>query len=166
MSERTKDPKWTGAYAGGNVRQPVSGDCSCGLPAVIRLKGEGPPLCMTCYMRGYARIRGKNWKRASREYAGKLKEGKPCTDCGGTFHIAAMEWDHVPGRGPKLFELGRGDHSLAKVQAEIAKCDLVCANCHRVRTWDRRRVQGVAPAEDWLPVAGGDGDAIAAEVLF
>ena len=156
----------TGAYAAGNMRQPVSGDCECGRPAVTRLKGDGPPLCMKCYMRGYARLRGKNWKRASREYQILAKAGKSCMDCGGYFPPCAMEWDHVLDRGPKLFELAAGDHSLAKVQAEIAKCDLVCANCHRVRTWDRRRRQGVAPAEDSLPVAGGDGDAIAAEVLF
>src|SRR3970282_1471114 len=26
-----------------------------------------------------------------------LKEGTPCSDCGGVFHHAAMQWDHLPG---------------------------------------------------------------------
>lgn len=56
------------------------------------------------------------------------------------FHHAAMQWDHRPGT-VKCFELA----SVAKryltreqVLAEIAKCELVCANCHAVRTYNRR----------------------------
>jgi len=26
-----------------------------------------------------------------------LKDGQSCADCGGVFHHAAMEWDHLPG---------------------------------------------------------------------
>jgi hypothetical protein len=49
-----------------------------------------------------------------------------------------MHFDHVPGRGPKLFNLGSGDYSIKTVQAEIEKCDIVCANCHAIRTWISR----------------------------
>src|SRR4051794_24933960 len=72
-----------------------------------------------------------------------LKEGKPCADCGGTFHPAAMQWDHRPGT-QKVADLGRlrSTTSKRRVLEEIAKCDLVCANCHAVRTFLRQR--GVA----------------------
>lgn len=67
-----------------------------------------------------------------------LKNG-PCRDCGQEFPPEAMDFDHVPGRGGKLGGVGtRG--TLAKIIAEARKCDLVCANCHRVRT--RRRALG------------------------
>jgi hypothetical protein len=73
----------------------------------------------------------------------ELKSGKPCTDCGGIFHPAAMQWDHLPGTDKRadVGELARKD-CRATVLAEIAKCELVCANCHAVRTFNRRR--GVA----------------------
>lgn len=60
----------------------------------------------------------------------------PCTDCGGRFHPVAMDFDH---RDPieKLFVISKGPKKLELVLAEIAKCDLVCANCHRVRTWTK-----------------------------
>lgn len=51
-----------------------------------------------------------------------------------------MEFDHVPERGPKLFNVGgsRSGVSHIKMLAELAKCDVVCPNCHRRRTNERR----------------------------
>lgn len=66
------------------------------------------------------------------------KASRPCKDCGNKFHPEVMEFDHV--RGEKLFQLSdavRGK-SLRDIATEIAKCDLVCANCHRIRTFSRR----------------------------
>lgn len=67
-----------------------------------------------------------------------IKENGRCADCGGRFPAIVMEFDHVRGR--KKFTVSNRVHGhtgLAPVLAEIAKCDLVCANCHRVRTWKR-----------------------------
>src|SRR6266536_537939 len=56
-----------------------------------------------------------------------LKTGRPCSDCGGVFHHAAMTWDHLPGRS-KLVEVStlvrRNNRTL--ILEEIAKCELVC----------------------------------------
>jgi hypothetical protein len=68
---------------------------------------------------------------------------KPCADCGGTFHPVAMDFDHV--RGEKLNEVStllRTGSSLETLKAEIAKCDVVCSNCHRVRTFTRKGDHG------------------------
>lgn len=72
-----------------------------------------------------------------------LKKDKPCSDCERVFHPAAMQWDHRPGT-VKLADVGEllGKNNRQRVLDEIAKCDLVCANCHAVRTYLRRR--GVA----------------------
>ena len=65
-----------------------------------------------------------------------LKE-KPCTDCGSTFPVVAMDFDHVRGeKVSSITEMWAG-YSWSEVEAEIAKCELVCANCHRVRTHQR-----------------------------
>ena len=58
----------------------------------------------------------------------------PCADCGRRFEPYQMDFDH---RDPatKLFNLMTGRASLMsdeKLLAEVAKCDIVCANCHRM----------------------------------
>lgn len=60
-----------------------------------------------------------------------LKEGRPCSICGGQFHFAALEWHHRD-RSEKAFAIGDAcrTHGWDRIVAEIAKCDLVCANCH------------------------------------
>jgi len=55
-----------------------------------------------------------------------------------------MDFDHV--RGDKEFTVSKAVQrayalTLSRVRAEIAKCDVVCANCHRIRT-ERRRYAG------------------------
>jgi len=71
----------------------------------------------------------------------------PCADCGNKYPPTCMDFDH---RDPsqKEFNLGseaiREMYSLEKLQAEIDKCDIVCANCHRIRTAIQR---GEDPAE-------------------
>jgi hypothetical protein len=67
-----------------------------------------------------------------------LKAGKPCTDCGRIFPHQVMQWDHRPGTE----KLGEISGPLKKqprddILAEIAKCDLVCTNCHGIRTFSR-----------------------------
>ena len=68
----------------------------------------------------------------------ELKSSRPCTDCGGWFHPAAMTFDHLRGtskRGDVSNLLYAGYRKV--LLDEIAKCELVCANCHAVRTFMR-----------------------------
>jgi hypothetical protein len=65
----------------------------------------------------------------------KIKSG-PCVDCGLSFPPAMMEMDHV--RGSKSFnvtivEVVRPHITTEMFEAEVAKCDLRCPNCHRLR---------------------------------
>jgi len=64
----------------------------------------------------------------------------PCSDCGETFPPVAMDFDHV--RGEKKFNVSEavwGRYNLENVLEEINKCELVCANCHVLRTISRRK---------------------------
>ncbi|MCF8784124.1 hypothetical protein [Rhodococcus ruber] len=87
----------------------------------------------------------------------KLEQG--CADCGYREHAEALEFDHLPGVN-KLAHVGEMMmHSRAAIEAEIAKCEVVCANCHRVRTkgrgaanaWHDLRRRGELPPTDLAP---------------
>jgi len=56
----------------------------------------------------------------------------PCVDCGESDPVV-LEFDHL---GDKSFNIAKGlrDRSWDALIDEIAKCDVVCANCHRRRT--------------------------------
>ena len=55
----------------------------------------------------------------------------PCVDCGVQYPPAAMEFDHV--RGVKRFEITTTNYRHRGFAEELAKCELRCANCHRIR---------------------------------
>jgi len=63
-------------------------------------------------------------------------ETHPCVDCGETDPVV-LEFDH---RGEKAFEVTAKleQRKWESVLAEMAKCDVRCANCHRRRTAERR----------------------------
>lgn len=62
------------------------------------------------------------------------KESTPCMDCGRMYPSYVMDYDH---RGDKLYNIAKMARvgSLKKLAVEMAKCDIVCSNCHRERTW-------------------------------
>lgn len=79
----------------------------------------------------------RRYQRWQERLAG-LKDG-PCFDCGVKYPPYVMDFDHRPGE-VKLS--GIADMHTASEEAlatELLKCDLVCANCHRERTWGRRK---------------------------
>lgn len=69
----------------------------------------------------------------------ELKAGAPCADCGQKFHPVCMDFDHVRGTKVKCVGALTAGSSMKTLMDEIAKCELVCANCHRLRTWKRRQ---------------------------
>ena len=58
----------------------------------------------------------------------------PCADCGGRFPAVCMDFDHLPERGPKKFNVSQTSRSAESRAEEMAKCEVVCANCHRIRS--------------------------------
>jgi hypothetical protein len=73
---------------------------------------------------------------------------RPCQDCGGIFHPWVMELDHRAGTKKEaavanLVSKGCPD---ARLLEEIEKCDVVCANCHRMRTYRRMLEKDSVPA--------------------
>lgn len=78
----------------------------------------------------------KNRCSKTRAKINKYKN-KPCMDCNKTYPFYVMDFDHRPNE-IKLFCVGRAlTFSWHKIKAEIDKCDIVCSNCHRIRTYKR-----------------------------
>ena len=109
--------------------------------------------CKTCKSRynrsWYERNRGKQledvkrarWQRKqiAESFVNAAKD-VPCADCGGRFPSVAMDFDHVRGeKHANVSLLVNAGASVERLEAEIAKCDVVCSNCHRVRTQQRVR---------------------------
>ena len=86
----------------------------------------------------------KKTKSRIRDYLIEKYEGIPCMDCGGVFAWCAMDFDHRPAtiKELKIGALGcqkATTKRIAQIEKEITKCDLVCSNCHRVRTQGRMK---------------------------
>ena len=72
------------------------------------------------------------------EYVRTLKAANPCPDCNVNYPYYVMDFDHV--RGEKIGDVAIMVHevvTLELLREEIEKCDIVCANCHRERTFGR-----------------------------
>jgi hypothetical protein len=72
-------------------------------------------------------------------YVRFLKLRSRCTDCGTKEDLT---FDHLPGF-TKLEDIASMVHhgSLKKLKREMAKCEIVCIRCHRVRENERGRAQ-------------------------
>ena len=67
-----------------------------------------------------------------------LKELSGCVDCKEKYPHFMLDFDHLP----EFEKLGSptqiiATYSSARALVEVAKCEVVCANCHRIRTWNR-----------------------------
>lgn len=108
--------------------------------------GERDSYCRACradYKRAHYDANKARYKANAKAYVTRLAEERtawlldyfeahPCVDCGENDPVV-LEFDHL---GDKRFGISRGvrDKNWDLFLAEIAKCEVVCANCHRLRT--------------------------------
>jgi hypothetical protein len=78
------------------------------------------------------------WFRAYKEKLG-------CEICGEN-HPACLEFHHLdPSLKKFAVSARRNRPSLKKLQEEIAKCQALCANCHRKEHYKKRKRSKIAP---------------------
>lgn len=77
------------------------------------------------------------YEHSRRAFVQSLKN-KPCADCNKSYPHYVMDFDHVTGKTFTLSSPGR--RSNKTILKEVEKCELVCSNCHRIRTFERRNV--------------------------
>lgn len=120
----------------GVKRQGLSRLHGYSIEAILTEISKCDLVCANCHRKRTAARTKPSPKFA--EFHRRITELKsePCADCGLTFAPIAMDFDHV--RGVKFRPIAAmREFAWAKVWGEIAKCDLVCACCHRIRTATR-----------------------------
>ena len=86
-------------------------------------------------------LRGAHERREAHQEIANIAKSVTCADCGESYPPFVMDFDHVRGR--KEFQIGGSLHlALDRLLKEIDKCDVVCSNCHRFRTF----THGTKPA--------------------
>jgi hypothetical protein len=114
------------------------------LEAFNRYKDGHQWWCRECF-KAYFRERGElhrqqaaTSKRARNARARKyvLEHLRSCA-CGET-DVLVLEFDHRADKFTEVATLVGAAVKLERIEAEIAKCDVVCANCHRRRTYQPR----------------------------
>lgn len=95
------------------------------------------PVCVNCHrMRTFNRYnRHHNKLRSNETFIRELKTN-PCVDCHKIYHWCVMDFDHLINN--KQYNISQlKSYSTSSIIKEVIKCELVCANCHRQRTYDR-----------------------------
>ena len=93
---------------------------------------------MRVYKENPAPFMKRNKKRVEKcmQYIVDYLQKHPCVDCGES-NIIVLEFDHLP-QYEKTTEVTKLAHwGIKKVIKEIKKCEVVCANCHKIRTATR-----------------------------
>lgn len=107
--------------------------------------------CSAACVRAWRKNNPQRSRELRNRYTQKTKPAKvallveakslPCVDCGKRYHKESMDLDHRDSAQKKRkvsSMTGTSGSSVESVRAEIGKCDLVCANCHRLRTLQRK----------------------------
>ena len=107
--------------------------------------------CARCHRRVTQQQRPCEWRTATRlppswqrrldrqDLNDLIKILHGCSDCGWNLWARGLDWDHV--RGIKIAGISKliaDGRPWVEVLAEMGKCEVVCANCHRIRTALRR----------------------------
>jgi hypothetical protein len=88
----------------------------------------------------------KNEKKARLRALVQQAKERPCADCGVEYPYFVMDFDHVEGEKAMIVSDLVNFGSTSRLLTELAKCEVVCSNCHRFRTWRRLQDAGIARA--------------------
>lgn len=95
-------------------------------------------------MNSQANARQRSHRRDTQrrtDYLAAIKVRRGCADCGYRAHPVALDFDHRPGETKRMGVSQARKWSWTAIKTEVEKCDVVCANCHRIRTARRRKVE-------------------------
>ncbi len=83
------------------------------------------------------RKRSRDRRGELKKYIQEYKQGKKCVDCKEDYPYWILEFDHLKDKKFTIGQFWNYTVSLEKLKKEIKKCEVVCANCHKNRTYKR-----------------------------
>ncbi len=98
--------------------------------------------------------RAKAQIRSKKALVASLKN-KPCADCERQFPFWAMQFDHLRDKVETLSFMGANNRTVEQIQAEAAKCEVVCVLCHRHRTYSRGKYPLMTDPQKMMIAAWG-----------
>lgn len=144
----------TGTLAGAKVHR-AAGDDPC--PECLDARRQKNSEAAARYRERYP----ERGREASRRYGNQQKEmvyrekDKPCADCGIKYPPYVMQFDHLDPQ-VKNFTIGSGSSlRTERILEEISKCEVVCANCHAERTYQRHQARKEATTSAMDRACGG-----------
>jgi len=82
--------------------------------------------------------RRRKYRDGITKFIREYKESIGCTDCGERYPYYMLDLDHIDNNKSFTVSSYRSHtQDIEKIKAEIDKCEVVCANCHRMRTYKR-----------------------------
>ena len=72
----------------------------------------------------------------ARDYLWSILSSSPCMDCGES-DPRVLDFDHLQDKSHNVSEMPGAGYSIKSIAEEVAKCEVVCSNCHRIRTYER-----------------------------
>lgn len=85
----------------------------------------------------------KEYQKEWYKFFNDLKDNKECVDCKNKFPYFVLQWDHLENKEFAISEGVRMTKMKSLILKEIEKCELVCANCHAFRTYNRKHKNAV-----------------------
>lgn len=88
--------------------------------------------------------RSRDRREAAREFIRECKTGRRCFDCRKQYPWYVYDFDHRPGTHKRysVSSMPTKNPSIKAIVEEMNKCDLVCSNCHRLRTFAYEELYG------------------------
>lgn len=134
---------------GGYNAKYCSKSCKQSIRAV-RDREIRPDVLSARRKRSYERTKAKSSRYAAhkesikksrslvRQWLADFKMERGCVDCGYKGHFSALQLDH---EGVKSVSIAHARSSISRLKEEIEKgqCVVRCANCHSIKTWERKQ---------------------------
>jgi len=125
------EPKIRALYEQGMSYNQIKAELGCSKGTISYHLGDG--------QKEKTRARLRDSRSKIRKHIQEYKQERSCTDCREDYPYWVLEFDHI--NDDKDFTIGQFQgttSSLDVIIAEIEKCQVVCANCHKNRTHNRR----------------------------
>lgn len=84
----------------------------------------------------------RNKKHKRRELIKRYKRRRGCDRCGWCVTAWGLHFDHIKEDTKKLGIAQMMLYAMPTIKKEIAKCRLLCANCHAIRTEQQHKLTG------------------------